>query len=432
MSRHLALFLLILCTLPALALDHDHFMELNQQARAFAKQQDWKSMRQKLIEIGDEMGTPSPIYMLRMASVETHLGNKAEALKWMDRYAASGLTYDVSKDDDLKPLVGDKDYQAIAARMDAQTKPISKAELACTLPLADLMPEDLTYLPSSKTFVVSSIQHHTLYRVSLPKSVGGECTLQEIPLDAGIRQWPVAAVSADSKRNLLWMTIAAFPGFAGIPEHDQGKTALIAISPDSGKVVKRFDLDGGAPGLFGDMSVTRDGTVYVTDGLGGGVYRVQGDLETAKLEKIAGGLFSPQTPVLAHDGKRLFVADYTIGVAVIDLASGKASYLPHAENLAVTALDGLFLTGDSLIGVQNGTEPERVIGMRLNADQTSIMSLEVIEQSTPRLGEPTHAIEVDGMIYVTANVGWGKIDDTGKLKKGEEFTKPILLRFPAK
>jgi hypothetical protein len=70
--------------------------------------------------------------------------------------------------------------------------------------------------------------------------------------------------------------------------------------------------------------------------------------------------------------------------------------------------------------------------MRLNADQTSITSLEVIEQSTLRLGEPTHAIEVDDMIYVTANVGWGKIDDQGKLKKGEEFTKPILLRFPAK
>jgi photosystem II stability/assembly factor-like uncharacterized protein len=316
--------------------------------------------------------------------------------------------------------------------MDAQTKPISKADLACTLPLPDLMPEDLTYLASSKTFIVSSIQHHTLYKVSLPKTPGGDCTLQEISLDASLRQWPVAAVSADPKRNLLWMTSAAFPGFAGIPEHDQGKTALIAINPDSGKVVKRFDLDSGAPGLFGDMSVTKDGTVYVTDGLGGGVYRVQGALENAKLEKIADGLFSPQTPALARDGKRLFVADYTIGVAVIDLANGKVSYLPHPENLAVTALDGLFLTGDSLIGVQNGTDPERIIRMRLNADQTSITSLEVIEQSTLRLGEPTHAIEVDDMIYVTANVGWGKIDDQGKLKKGEEFIKPILLRFPAK
>jgi hypothetical protein len=33
------------------------------------------------------------------------------------------------------------------------------------------------------------------------------------------------------------------------------------------------------------------------------------------------------------------------------------------------------------------------------------------------------------MIYVTGNVGWGKIDDHGKVKPGEQFTNPILLRF---
>jgi len=422
---------LLLLTLPCMALDHAHFMELNKKASAFAKQQDWKSLRESLIEIGNEMPVPTPIYMLRMASVETHLGNKTEALKWMDRYAATGLTYDVTKDDDLKPLAGDKDFLPIGEHMLANTKPVAKAEIACSFPLADLMPEDLTYLAEAKTFVVSSIQHHMLYRATLPKAAGADCTLQEIPLEASIRQWPVVAVSADPKRKLIWMTIAAFPGFASLPKEDQGKTALIAMDPMSGKVMKRFDLASGAPGLLGDMSVSKDGTVYVTDGLGGGVYRVAGDLDAAKLEKIADGLFSPQTPALARDGKRLFVADYTIGIAVIDLASGKVTYLPHPENLAVTGIDGLFLSRDSLIGVQNGTDPQRILRLRLSPEQTSITSLEVVEQSTPRLGEPTHAIEVDGIIYVTANVGWGKIDDEGKLKPNEQFTKPILLRFPA-
>src|ERR1700733_955572 len=296
----LANVVFLLVTVPCLALDHAHFMDLNKKASAFAKQQDWKSLRATLIEIGSEMPTPTPIYMLRMASVEVHLGNKAEALKWMDRYASTGLTYDVTKDDDLKPLAGDKDFQPIVARMQAQTKPISKTEIACTLPIADLMPEDLTYLVDTRTFVVSSIQHHTLYRASLPQKAGGDCALQEMPLDASVRQWPVAAVSADPMRSLIWMTIAAFPGFAGLPEQDQGKTALVAIDPKSGKLIKRFDLASGAPALLGDMSVTKDGTVYVTDGLGGGVYRAAGNLDSAKLEKIADGLFSPQTPVLAR------------------------------------------------------------------------------------------------------------------------------------
>lgn len=423
---------LLLLALPAIALNPAHFNELNHRAHEFAKQKDWKSLRTTLTQLGGEMGTPIPILMLRMASVETHLDNKAEALKWMQRYAATGLTYDIRKDDDLKSLDGDRDFRAIANQLKANTKAISRAQLACTLPIADLMPEDLAYLAKSRNFVVSSIQHHTLYRASLPKQAGGDCALEEISLDASLRQWPVAAVSADSQRNLLWFTMAAFPGFTGIPEKDQGKTALVAINSSTGKLIRRFDLDSGKPGLFGDMSIGKDGTVYVADGLGGGVYRVRGDLQTAKLEKIADGIFSPQTPVLARDGKRLFVADYVIGIAVVDLATGKVNYLPHAENLAVVGLDGLYLSGDSLIGVQNGTEPERIIRLKLNPAQTAITSLQVIEQSTPRLGDPTHAIEVNGFIYVTANVGWSKIDDQGTLKPGEQFTNSILLGFPAK
>jgi hypothetical protein len=181
------------------------------------------------------------------------------------------------------------------------------------------------------------------------------------------------------------------------------------------------------------MSVSADGTVYVSDNIEGGVYRVAGNahLDKAKLEKIADGLFSPQTPVLAGDGKRLFVSEYSLGIAVIDLASGNVTELPHPDNVAVAGLDGMHLIGDWLIGIQNGTEPERIVRFRLNHAQTKIESAEVIEQSTPRLGDPTHAIAVDGWVYVTANVGWNEIDDHGKLKEGASFTPPVLLRFPA-
>ena len=113
-----------------------------------------------------------------------------------------------------------------------------------------------------------------------------------------------------------------------------------------------------------------------------------GDLQTAKLEKIADGLFSPQTPVLSRDGKRLFVADYTMGVAVIDLpASGatpssrKINYLPHPDNVAVVTLDGLYRSDDSLIGIQNGTEPVRILRIQLNPAQTEIQAFRRVSRS---------------------------------------------------
>ncbi len=147
--------------------------------------------------------------------------------------------------------------------------------------------------------------------------------MQELPLPADAKLWPTLAVSFDPTRNALWVTASAMPGFSGFPKEDSGKSQLMEVDAASGKVLHRFELAASGPAVLGDMSVAADGTVYVTDSIGGGVYRLHGDLQTAKLEKIADGLFSPQTPVLSRDGKRLFMADYSMGVAVIDLASGR-------------------------------------------------------------------------------------------------------------
>jgi sugar lactone lactonase YvrE len=459
LSLSLTLFLALFAPAPCFSFDRPHFKELNKKGRELAKQKDWPAMRQVLIEIGKEMPALTPIYTLRMASVETHLGNKSAALEWLERYAAMGLTYDVASDDDLKPLLAEPGWKKIAAEMQQNATPVTHADPVCTLPIADLMPEDLTFDDSSGTFIVSSIQHRSLYRLSLPKAANPPaanppkdaqpvCTLEELRLETPFKRWPTMAVSFDPTRSLVWMTASARSDFTGFPKEDEGKAALLALDSRSGKLVRRFDLESTPPAVLGDMSISSDGTVYVSDSLSGRVFRIAGTpdragLDKAKLEMIADDLFSPQTPVLAADGKRLFVPEYPLGIAVIDLTgsdltgsgmtgSGKITFLSHPENVPVNGIDGMHLIGDSLIAVQNGTEPERVMRFRLNHAQTEIEAAEVVEQSAPTLGEPTHAIVANGYVYVSANVGWDKIDDHGKLKEGATFTAPVLLRFPVK
>ena len=433
MRKLLVSCLAILLPLSSLALNRDHFIALNKKGTDLARQKDWKGLREVLVEIGKELQGVTPRYALRMASVETHLGNTDEALRWMQLYAEMGLSYDVSKDDDLRPLLENSGFHKIEQAMNDRTKKIQQLQPVCTLPLADLIPEDLTFEKSSETFIVSSIQHHTIYRLVLPRQAKSDCELKELPLEAEARRWPALAVSYDNTRKVLWMTSSAMPDFPGFPKEDEGKAALLAIDPQTGHTLRRLDLES-KPAVLGDMSIAADGTVYVTDSVGGGVYRVRGDLKKATFEKIADGLFSPQTPVLAADGKRLFVADYPIGIAVIDLTSPASpsmatlNYLPHPDSMAVTGLDGLHLAGDSLIGVQNGTDPQRLVRFNLDHAQTRIISSEVIEQATEQLGSPTHAIGVNGWIYVSGNTGWDKVDDHGVLKSGEKFSKPVLLR----
>src|SRR3954470_10386809 len=115
------------------ALDKAHYRELQKKAATLARQKDWAGYKQVLIEIGRELPGNTPRQMLVMASVEMHLGNKAEALRWMQKYAATGLTYDVAADEDLAALANNSEYRPMAAQMTANKEPIEKAELVCSL-----------------------------------------------------------------------------------------------------------------------------------------------------------------------------------------------------------------------------------------------------------------------------------------------------------
>ena len=64
------------------------------------------------------------------------------------------------------------------------------------------------------------------------------------------------------------------------------------------------------------MVLTHEGIPIVSDGAGGGVYRVLGN----KLERIDDGTFiSPQTPTMHPDGKHVFVPDYARGIGILKL-----------------------------------------------------------------------------------------------------------------
>jgi len=109
-------------------LDRAHFVELNKKGHEQAQRKDWQGLRETLIEIGREMPGPTSLYFLRMASVEVHLGHNAEALRWLRKYAAMGLKYDVATDDDLKPLTADAAFAPVAQEMKEATRAIQKAE----------------------------------------------------------------------------------------------------------------------------------------------------------------------------------------------------------------------------------------------------------------------------------------------------------------
>src|SRR6476659_2967799 len=128
------------------AIDRAHYRELFQKLGELAKQKDWAAARNVLTEIGRELPAPTPRYMLSIATIEARLGHKDEALKWIEKYVATGLNFDPSRDEDLKSLMTAGAGANVAELMKERSLPVSNAEFFCELPQADAMPEDITYL----------------------------------------------------------------------------------------------------------------------------------------------------------------------------------------------------------------------------------------------------------------------------------------------
>ena len=87
---------------------------------------------------------------------------------------------------------------------------------------------------------------------------------------------------------------------------------------------------------------------------------------------------------------------------------------PTAD-IALSGIDGLKVSGNSFIAVQNGTRPARIVMMSLDVKRA-----QVLEANWPGLGEPTHGTLVGNRYLFIANTGWPLYEDDGKKRAGSE------------
>jgi sugar lactone lactonase YvrE len=233
------------------------------------------------------------------------------------------------------------------------------------------------------------------------------------------------AIKVDSGRGLVWATEVAMQGFVFTPESDWGRSAVLCYDLRNGKLLRRIEGPHGS--ALGDMTLTENGDAIISDGEGGGIYRVLPKRDV--LERLDNGDFiSPQTPAMHPDGKHILVPDYVRGIGILELATKQVRWLSMGGRFALNGIDGLYFDRGRLIAVQNGTSPERVVVFTLDAALTKIVSERVIERSTPTLGDPTHGVIVDDDFYYIANSGWNVVDEHGNVKPGTEPSAPKVMR----
>jgi hypothetical protein len=360
----------------------------------------------------------SPNSVLQMMLAQLFAGKDDEALQSYGQFIRMGQSNDgllgSKQFDALRTL---PQYRKLYAEMIANDESRSAATKVFGLTDAGLLPEDIDFDVSSGLFYITSVLKKEILAVD--KRGSARIFAQ------GPDHWPMMAVKVDAKRHVLWATEVALDGFSWSPKEHWGRSAVLLYDLKTGKLLWR--VDGPARTALGDMTLTAAGDTIVSDGDRGGVYRVR--RETRQIERLdAGDFISPQTPAMFPDDEHVLIPDYVRGIGILDLRTKRVSWIATEGRYALSGIDGLYLSGRTLIATQNGTSPERVVRFELDRSLSRVISESIVERTTLTLGDPTHGVFVGGYFYYIANSGWDKVDEHGEPKAGTTMSKALIMQ----
>jgi sugar lactone lactonase YvrE len=398
-SMVLALALLLSSTLFA---QGPPFDQLNREARDAYNAKEYA----RLVTVMERMNAIRPGHwrvLVNLAGANALAGHPDAAIAVLQRLSAMQVHLDLS-DHDFDSLRDDARFVALAAANDAlATTRIGSSDVAWTIPEKGLITEGLAYDAGSRSLYVSSARQGKVVRIDA-RGRTSDFTKKDPALHG------LSGMGIDAKRRLLWACSTASARVAGFTKGDPNAAALVAFRLSDGGVAKRVNLEADA--FCDDLSVARDGTVYASDSMGA-IVRLRPGGDRAETLVPRGKIRSPQGSALSADENILYVSDYGGPIRAIDLATGDVAALQMPADFQSLGIDGLTRHGRSLIAVQNGIEPNRIVRLDLGDDAFTIARATILEMNHPLMNEPTIG-KMAGDDYVLVGTSEGNKFDRGE------------------
>ncbi len=218
-------------------------------------------------------------------------------------------------------------------------------------------------------------------------------------------------VAVDAARDLAWVATARTAFMAPAGGDSLVRAELLRVSLRDGHITGRWLLGDGT-GMPGEIALAPDGSVLVSDGIKGALYRLRAG--ATSLDAVHDpALRSPQGIAVDPSGAVAWVADWSRGILRWDLRTDSLAAVPGPDDRPVRGVDGLRVWRGRLIGVQNGSAPPRVVELVLSADGRRIAAARVLD-TPPAAGEPTvGAVVGDRYVYVSSGQ-WGHWSERGE------------------
>lgn len=406
------------------AQDPQDFAGLFNAATKSYEARDYKTMERHLRAALD-LRPAHPTASYNLASALSLGGKRDTALATLGALARMGLFFDVSKDADFAPLRDLPSFADLIGRFKRNLEPAGSATEAFRVSVPEFIPEGIAYDADTGSYFLGGAHERGIVRIRRGTNV-----TNFVQPGAGGLLAPLG-MQADSRRRLLWVAHAGIPQMRNPAKEDLGRSGIIAYDLDTGQVKRRSMLPtDGAEHLLGDLLLAPDGGLYATDSQAGLLYHF--NTSSGQFTPITrpGQLASPQGLALAKDKKTLYIADYTQGLFAFNLEKNTLSRIEVSEDICAYGIDGLYRYENSLIAVQNGIRPHRVMRFTLNESGQRVHHARVLAANLPEFDEPTLGVVVGRRFNFVANSQWNRFDQNHQLPPKEQLRGPVVLRVP--
>lgn len=391
----------------------------NKAARAYERHdtEAWVEATRKL----HKLRPYNQDFMRHLVEGHARLGELSKAYDIMLKMQQQGLAQDWDEIDAVEPMRKHSLYDHLNGLMKEAGEPFGDTETWSTLDRDTVMPEALAHDAEGDRIFLGTVRDgHIRY------SSDGETWNDFADPESLPQLQAVFDLAVDAERGVLWVATGTVPQFQGPERDDDVRSSLLKLDLESGELEAEYPLSSGSGrNLLGSLAVAGDGTVFAADTQSPIIYRLAADGDD--LEPFFGhqNFTSLRGLALSGDDKLLYVADYELGIFVIDAEGEQAWKLAVPDSLNEGGIDGLFWWDNHLVAIQNAIAPQRVVRLKLGDDGLGVVAVAPIAAAQPEFDTPTFGTMDGQHLYFLAASHWQHVDGQGRAR-GELPEVPIM------
>jgi hypothetical protein len=356
------------------------------------------------------------VLMFYQALLHVSLGERNAALELLRSLKGRKLGLIPVRGAGFDSIWDDPEFQKIRKALANEEPQTLAAPVAFRLKDPKLIPEGIAYDAEDKRFFIGSVAQHKI--VAAHEKELSDFSSPTDKLDA------VLGLTVDPTcRHLYAITTN------GVEESakKERRNAVIQYDLKDGRMTDRFAARDAMQ--LNDLAVAQDGTLYVTDSETGSLFRKKPEEKALTKFGAMGALRGANGIALAPEGA-LYVTLST-GIARVDTTSGEPSRLPQPDTVMTGGIDGLYWHDGDLIGIQNSTNPGRVIRIALTDKGMRIAGVTVLQSHHhPEFDEPTTGAIAHGALHVIANSYVGHYQPDGTIKNAADLKRTAIIAVP--